>query len=175
MNWDAIGAVAEVVGVLAILMSLINLGKQIRQSNKIAEAEAERDLYNHWMHGLESLVADKWTTETLLRGLADFEALTSVEKTRLSYKLIELNATYQSVLEMAEKGLVSKKLSDQCGDVILSYIMTPGGRRWWELNGPFQVNEDLINRRIAEEGDSFPSFLESLPYHVMEEDYFKKD
>jgi hypothetical protein len=173
MNWDAIGAIAEVFGVVAILVSLIYVAKQIHQSNKIAEAETERDLYHHWMLGLESLVADKWTTETLLRGLADFDSLTSVEQTRLSYKFVELNAIYASMLEMADKGLVSRKLSDQCGDVIFSYIMTPGGRRWWELTGPFQVNKDIINRRIDEEGDSFPGFLETLPYHVIEDDYFQ--
>lgn len=88
MNWDAIGAIAEVVGVATILLSLIYVAVQIRQNNKIAQAEAERDLLHHWMLGLDSLVADKWTTEVFLRGLADFDSLTSVEKTRLSYKLI---------------------------------------------------------------------------------------
>jgi len=172
MNWEAIGAVAEVIGVAAILLSLIYVSVQIRQSNKIAQAEAERDIHHHWQHGLESLVADKWTTETLLRGLADFDSLTSVEKTRLSYKLIELNVTYAAMLELAERGMVSQKITEQAGDVIFSYIMTPGGRKWWELNGPFQTNRELIDKRIEQEGDSFPSFLETLPYHVIEDDYF---
>jgi len=113
------------------------------------------------------------TTETFLRGLADFDSLTSVEKTRLSYKLIELNVIYAAMLELNEKGMVSKKLTEQCGEVIFSYIMTPGGRRWWELNGPFQTNRDLINQRIKLEGDAFPSFFERLPYHVIEDEYLR--
>jgi len=59
VNWDAIGASAEVIGVVTILLSLIYVAVQIRQSNKIAQGEAERDLHHHWMQGLESLVADK--------------------------------------------------------------------------------------------------------------------
>ena len=173
MNWDAIGAIAEVVGVATILLSLIYVAIQIRQNNKIAQAEAERDLLHHWMLGLDSLVADKWTTEVFLRGLADFDSLTSVEKTRLSYKLIELNVTYTSMLELNEQGMFSKKNLQQAGDVIFSYIMTPGGRRWWELNGPFQTNDDLINQRINQEGDTFPSFFETLPYHVIEDEYLR--
>ncbi len=173
MNWDAIGASAEVIGVVTILLSLIYVAVQVRQSNKIAQGEAERDLHHHWMQGLESLVADKWTTETFLRGLADFDSLTSVEKTRLSYKLIELNVVYAAMLELNERGMVSTKLTEQCGDVIFSYIMTPGGRRWWELNGPFQTNRDLINKRIELEGDAFPSFFETLPYHVIEDEYLR--
>jgi len=173
MNWDAIAASAEVIGVVTIMLSLIYVAVQVRQSNKIAQGEAERDLHHHWMQGLESLVADKWTTETFLRGLADFDSLTSVEKTRLSYKLIELNVVYAAMLELNEKGMVSTKLTEQCGDVIFSYIMTPGGRRWWELNGPFQTNRDLINKRIELEGDAFPSFFETLPYHVIEDEYLR--
>ena len=174
MNWDAIGASAEVIGVVTILLSLIYVAVQVRQSNKIAQGEAERDLHHHWMQGLESLVADKWTTETFLRGLADFDSLTSVEKTRLSYKLIELNVVYAAMLELNEKGMVSTKLTEQCGDVIFSYIMTPGGRRWWELNGPFQTNRDLINQRIELEGDTVPSFFETLPYHIIEDEYLNQ-
>jgi hypothetical protein len=173
VNWDAIGASAEVIGVVTILLSLIYVAVQVRQSNKIAQGEAERDLHHHWMQGLESLVADKWTTETFLRGLADFDSLTSVEKTRLSYKLIELNVVYAAMLELNERGMVSTKLTEQCGDVIFSYIMTPGGRRWWELNGPFQTNRDLINQRIKLEGGAFPSFFETLPYHVIEDEYLR--
>ena len=105
MNWDAIGAVAEIVGALTILLSVIYVAVQLRQSNTIAQGEAERDLHNHWMHGLESLVADKWTTETFLRGLADFDSLTSVEKTRLSYKLIELNVIYGCDAGIERKGV----------------------------------------------------------------------
>ena len=43
MNWEAIGAVAEVIGVAAILLSLIYVSVQIRQSNKIAQAPAGTD------------------------------------------------------------------------------------------------------------------------------------
>ena len=58
MNWDAIGAVAEIIGAMTILVSLVYVSMQIRQSNAIAQAEAERDIYHHWSHGIESLVTD---------------------------------------------------------------------------------------------------------------------
>lgn len=32
MNWDAIGAIAEVVGVIAVVLSLIYVGFQVRQN-----------------------------------------------------------------------------------------------------------------------------------------------
>ena len=46
MNWDAIGATAELLGAVAVLATLVYLSLQIRQSNKLAEAESQRELMN---------------------------------------------------------------------------------------------------------------------------------
>ena len=39
MNWDALGAIAELVGAIAVLLTLIYLAVQIRQNNKLAEVQ----------------------------------------------------------------------------------------------------------------------------------------
>ena len=168
MNWEAIGASAEIFGVAMILVSLIYVAVQIRQSNKFAKADAEREVLQNWMHALDSLVADAPTTEAFLRGLADFDSLNSVEKTRLSYKLVELCTAHHSMALMAKKGLVDQDFILSMENVIFSYILTPGGRTWWNLHGPFLASFDEFEDRIEREGDSFPSFLVSLPYHVLD-------
>ncbi|MFT5433511.1 MAG: hypothetical protein ACI9OJ_004217 [Myxococcota bacterium] len=42
MNWDAIGAVSELSGVVAVVVSMLILAFQIRESNRVAKAEAIR-------------------------------------------------------------------------------------------------------------------------------------
>ena len=42
MNWDAIGAVGELVGALAVLVTLIYLAIQVRHTRRAQEAEAIR-------------------------------------------------------------------------------------------------------------------------------------
>lgn len=37
MNWDAIGAIEEVIGAFAVVLSLLYLALQIRHSSKMAE------------------------------------------------------------------------------------------------------------------------------------------
>jgi hypothetical protein len=168
MNWESIGAIAEVVGVVAILVSIVYLATQVRQSNEIATAEAEREILQSWMHGLEGFVASQNTTEFFLKGLADFDALTSIEKTRLSYRLTELNMVYISALENEKKGLIAPHLVEAFGNVFFSYVNSRGGRQWWAMHREFFTNTDLVDERIANESDSFPSILESLPYHNLE-------
>jgi len=40
MNWDAIGAIGEIVGALAVVLSLIYLATQIRASNSVAQRDS---------------------------------------------------------------------------------------------------------------------------------------
>ena len=40
MNWEAIGAVGETVGALAVLVTLVYLAMQIRQNTKAVQAAA---------------------------------------------------------------------------------------------------------------------------------------
>ena len=43
MNWDAIGAIGEIIGALAVVLSLVYLARQMRTSNRLAISEAFRN------------------------------------------------------------------------------------------------------------------------------------
>ena len=40
MNWDALGAIGEVVGAIAVVATLAYLAVQIRQNNKLSQTTA---------------------------------------------------------------------------------------------------------------------------------------
>jgi hypothetical protein len=44
MNWDAIGAIGEIVGAIAVLATLIYLAIQIRQNSAIQRAQTHQQL-----------------------------------------------------------------------------------------------------------------------------------
>jgi hypothetical protein len=44
MNWDALGAIVEIIGAIAVLVTLFYLATQIRQSNATARFETTREL-----------------------------------------------------------------------------------------------------------------------------------
>ena len=47
MNWEAIGAVGETVGALAVLVTLVYLAVQIRQNTKAVQAAAVDSTTSH--------------------------------------------------------------------------------------------------------------------------------
>ena len=53
MNWDAIGAVGEVVGAIAVIASIVYLATQIRSNSEIARSQSQRELLEigSWFSG----------------------------------------------------------------------------------------------------------------------------
>jgi hypothetical protein len=164
LNWDAVSAIAEVVGTVVVIASLIYLAAQIRQGNQMALAESERELLENWANAISQITADDRITEIFQRGLDDFNALTNLEKSRFSVVMARLINTYISAIRMDEKSLVDSQEVDIFGNICVAMIVTPGGRQWWELTGPFFTIYELINSKIDKETGSPASWTDMLPY-----------
>jgi predicted histidine transporter YuiF (NhaC family) len=164
MTWDAINAIAEVLGVLAVIVSLAYVATQVRQGNQMALAESERELLENWASAISQISANDRITEIFCQGLNDFNSMTNLEKTRFSVVMARLINTYISAIRMDEKSLVSSQEVNIFGDICFAMIIAPGGRQWWELTGRYFTVHDRIDERIEREGDSFPSWIDMLPY-----------
>jgi hypothetical protein len=44
MNWDAVSAIAEIVGVAGVIVSLIYLAKQLQESTKVARSQSRQSI-----------------------------------------------------------------------------------------------------------------------------------
>lgn len=58
LNWDAIGAVGEILGAVAVLLTLVYLANQIRQAKEVARFGAARDIMNSYNDLNKLLVTD---------------------------------------------------------------------------------------------------------------------
>lgn len=85
MNWDAVGAIGEIIGATAVVVSLVYLAIQIRQNTNASKAATVQDMTNKWVQinlwSAESpdrvvdLTAMEPGTKEFLQGLAFYRAL----------------------------------------------------------------------------------------------------
>ena len=80
MNWDAVGAIAELAGAMGVILSLVYLAVQIRQNTgqmerteRAARGTAYQDLLTNLQSYLSPVAADAGLAEILRRGLIDCE------------------------------------------------------------------------------------------------------
>ena len=71
MNWEAIGAVGEIVGALAVFLTLFYLASQIRQSNRATQANIESQPGVWWSESNQQMVHSPEMIEVIEKGLND--------------------------------------------------------------------------------------------------------
>ena len=165
MNWEAIGAICEVLGFFILIASIYYLSLQIRSSSDQATASAERGVQQDFIQIQDSLLANDRTMRTMRRGLESFQALDDQEKFFFHMKISLFVNHFEGVLRMKEKGLVSEDMVRTQGNIVLSLIGSPGGREFWGVaGGTFQNLSMAYIKKNLESGADWGSMREIAPY-----------
>ena len=92
VNWDMIGALAEAVGAAAVVVSLLYLGRQMRDGTAQAKAEAYSAVMGRSVDWMSDLARDPDASAVYLKGLgAGLAGLT--EEERIRFILLVLGLT----------------------------------------------------------------------------------
>jgi hypothetical protein len=132
MNWTAISAVADTFAALAVVLSLVYLGMQIR--NQIAESRSAvvNSLTQQWGDFMGRM-ADGHLNELWRRGIEDFGALDDVERGRTSALFLHFTQIFESLYLQKCDGKVDPDLWKGLEARIRDIYSNPGVRQWWSL------------------------------------------
>lgn len=84
MNWDAAGAIGEVIGAAAVVISVVYLALQVRTQTEESRLAATRDLSAQQLDFLRSITEGKELATIYLQGVRDYEGLRDEERLRVS-------------------------------------------------------------------------------------------
>lgn len=79
MNWDAIGAIAELLGAIGVIGSLVYLTTQLKASTQASHIEAKFRLTDRMADFGDMLINDPKLNDIMLRGRRDPESLSREE------------------------------------------------------------------------------------------------
>ena len=80
MNWEAIGALAETLGAVGVIISMGYLALQIRTSNKMARSEAKIAATSQMTSMLDSFISEPTSSDVWARGRRNLHDLTTEER-----------------------------------------------------------------------------------------------
>ena len=131
MNWEAIGAIGEVAGAIGVIVTLIYLAAQIRQSNNLSRSESRQALV---ANDVTSLTANLRIADVFAK-LVSAEELTAQDQLRLSFMFsIDLRNREFEYFQYIN-GLLDEKVWLAYRQVILVNHSTSFGLIWWEEIG----------------------------------------
>jgi hypothetical protein len=149
MNWDEVSAIAQVIGSVAVVFSVLYLAIQVHQSTRIsklaaqdAAATALRDVTKPFAENSE--LARIWQL-----GLEDLKALSAEEQTRFFHSTYQFLKAYETIHFHHVYGLMDEQIWQGWCGLLRHYIFSPGFEHYW------RVRHDLFSTR-------FQQFIASL-------------
>ena len=154
MNWDAIGAIGQVIGAVGVIASLTYLATQIGLDAKARRASAVHGLIEAFREYSHMLATDGDLGAIHLRGIRDFGSLTDSELLRFSAAFGFLLRLSEEAHFQWEEGNLDPQLWHGFEAPMKDLFAYSGVRDWWSTrchwyNQPFQ---EYVRRMIAEVG-----------------------
>jgi hypothetical protein len=122
MNWESIGAVGELIGAFAVVITLIYLSTQTRENTKAVRHATSRGVLedaNAWRY---SIIADAEVSELFRTGLRDPESLSPNDRYRFRLILDALISHWQHAFE-SDRAIVNSNVP--------RILSQPGGAWYW--------------------------------------------
>jgi hypothetical protein len=150
MNWDALGAIAELAGALGVIASLLYLGRQIRASTRASAVESKLASTRNYTDFLGQLVHSPELAELFIRGRKDFQQLASAEKVRFSnLALMSFSFFSAAYFQLSNDALDEDSWVEN--QAILQYWLRGAGcRDWWENTGRHLFGKKFVDFIDAE-------------------------
>lgn len=161
-----IGAIAEMLGGVAVVASLVFVGFQLRQQSNIERAKAQRELLVQAREWALMPSRDEVYFNAIRLCLDDFDGADAWSRQQFWGWATNVLLIFESVLYMKNDKFVHEGSFDRFEQLVLAVARTPGGGQWW--NYMYNViGTDVANHiesRLKDTGESVSPWYELLPH-----------
>ncbi len=149
IDWTKLAAISEIIGMIAVVISLVFVGGSIRQNTAALEATQL-----NFLTGLvDSYYSDQVTNPhiyDLLEKLENNQQLTDVEEWRLKDQLWRGLIIWEDMYERYRRGLIEDDIFQYEHEAMLRFVRNEVPQSWWENDmREWGLNPELILLIVA--------------------------
>jgi hypothetical protein len=153
MNWDAIGAIAELLGAVGVIASLIYLARQMGQNARATRAASYQQFEISLSERITSQVNVPGLARIVLLGMSDLEQLNEEETRQFSAWHYANMRGYDNAYYQYRLGMFDEDRWRMCMTELKYYSQQPGSVSLWDgiretLSSEFIA---LVNEILGEE------------------------
>lgn len=154
MNWDAIGAIAEVLGSLAVVITIAFLAIQLRYNSSAVRNATLQGQSASMANWALALAQDAELHDLYRRGLIDPDSLSRAETGRFDLVMLLAFQSNTSIYQQYANGAMTERVWADSLRLLSAPLGTPGGWASWQrqkalLPEDFQA---VIDQRFAPQG-----------------------
>ncbi len=132
MNWAALGAIGEIIGAFAVVVSFFYLAFQVHQNTRVLRNQGLQTAIERFLVNIDRLTQTESEADIFRRGLNDFDGLSPGEQGCFHSKMHSLLHGFNSIWNLHKAGLLPDFELVAMRGLYVSFLMCPGGQKWWE-------------------------------------------
>jgi hypothetical protein len=154
MSLDDLGNVGELVGAIAVVVSLLYLAVQIRQNTRSVRAATHHSSARAATETQNFFGQSNDAARIFLAGSRDSEELTEEERMRFDSMLLSIFMWYEDSFFQYQQSMIDGEVWEGRQQALLGQLKRPGTASWWSRRSKFFAR-------------SFVSYVNRLSQHDM--------
>ena len=164
MDWDAFSAIAEAVGLIVIVASLIYISVQTKQANDHATASSEISFMEGVNSIFEGWASDEHTATIIRKGFQSFNELGKAEQALFQSRVGALINQLLLAESLTSKNLLSQEIANEVKKVTIAVLTTDGGLEYWEHDSKITPGGPELLALAKELKGQQPNITELVPW-----------
>src|SRR5262245_868299 len=155
MSLDDLANLGQVIGAIAVVISLIYVALQIRQNTNAVRSATAQAVHEHFAKWYHLVAADDELAKIVASGLRDYASLSEHERVRFVAAFMSFLSYSQNAFLKWRDGLLASPLWLGWELVIMNLVCAPGGKAFWKdraymFGDEFRryIDDDLIKREL---------------------------
>lgn len=132
MDWDAIGALAELVGAVGVIASLVYLASQIRQNTNAMRGTAHESSVARNTSWTIAIGSSAQVAALLTKGHSDYHSLSSEERYQYTHMLTAMFLGAEATFHQYKRGNLEREIWERSLASVHVYAAFPGVRTFWK-------------------------------------------
>lgn len=162
MNWEAIGAIGEVLGAIGVIATLLYLAIQIHQNTKAIRGATLDSITERKQFELNwsSEIAPAWR-----KVINDPHSLTDDESWQVLEWMTAALTARQNEFFQYKHGLIDQEIWEASEKIIQVCLGTEWGRNWWKEYAPSLFTNpfiEIVNETLAKSDPDYAEILDGM-------------
>jgi hypothetical protein len=157
VNWEAVGAIAETLGAIGVIVTLVYLSIQIRQNSRLLRASSSAvttsgsNIVNNLITQDPELMQIWWA------GMADRDSLSEVDRRRFDSLNMMGFSHFVQEYEFVQDGVMSARMWQYRAAGLNWMLQQPGTQQWWrEWSTIFEPEFQKLVEQMLRETQGVP-------------------
>ena len=131
MNWEAIGAIGEIVGAIAVVATLVYLAVQTRHNAAATQSSAEIEASRQFAAWMTRVSLDE-TLQNIFDDVQVGNDLSDIETRKWLWYVAELFHMSEGIFFQYKKGFISIEVWSEFERTMLGILQVPLTYNWWQ-------------------------------------------